>query len=112
MALWAGTAVLVLEARPPPLVAALFAGYLAAITSRLHALWRATDPRDEQVAIGIGARAGNGMLISLLALLIVTGAGGSAVDASLVVAAVTAAFAVDFAVLVRRPHTAVIGYKA
>lgn len=112
VALWAGTAALVLDVGPPPLVTVLFIGYLGAITSRLYALWRAPDARAEQVAIGIGARAGNGLLISLLSLLIVSSSSGSGTDATIVVAAVTAAFAVDFAVLVRRPTTAVIGYKA
>ncbi|HEX6196524.1 MAG TPA: UbiA family prenyltransferase [Jiangellaceae bacterium] len=112
VALWAGTALLVLDVAPPLPVAVLFVGFLGAITSRIYALWRASDGRAEQVAIGIGARAGNGLLISLLALLIVIDSGGSATDANIVVAAVAAAFAADFAVLVRQPALAVIGYKA
>lgn len=108
----AGTAALLLALRPGWVLAALLGGYAAAIASRLYALWRSVDRRREQLAIGVGARAGNGLLICALAVLVLAARGAPQADTVAVVAVVTAGFAVDFALLVARPQEAVIGYKA
>jgi hypothetical protein len=67
--------------------------------------------RDEQVAIGIGARMGNGLLTSLLAWLVLEAAGASAAERLFFVLALAGLFAASFAALVRRPDVVVIGYK-
>jgi hypothetical protein len=67
--------------------------------------------RDEQVAIGIGARMGNGLLTSVLAWLVLESAGASAAERLFFVLALAGLFAASFAALVRRPDVVVIGYK-
>ena len=49
------------------MVVALFA---AAILWMLRALWHAGDARSEQIAIGMGAKMGNGLLACVLAWLL------------------------------------------
>lgn len=112
LALVGGGAVLLANLRPPATVAVILSLFLIAIGSRLYALWRANEQRGEQVAIGIGARAGNGLLISVLSYLLLTDSLASTAELTAVIAAVAALFAVDYAVLVRRPERVIIGYKA
>jgi 4-hydroxybenzoate polyprenyltransferase len=92
-------------------LAVLLQPFFAAIAWMLWRVWRAVDERAEQVAIGIGARMGNGLLLTILAWVVVREGGGSAGDASAAAAAVAAAFFFSFASLATRPHEAVIGYK-
>jgi len=82
-----------------------------AIASMLRRLWHATSGRDEQVAIGLGARLGNGLLLCLLGWLAVRGAGAPVAAASAFVTALCALFLASFAALGRRPGDVVIGYK-
>lgn len=112
IALALGSVLLAVVLRPPLLVTVLLAGFVVAIASRLYALRRADNTRAEQLAIGIGARAGNGLLTTALAVLVLVDIGAPASDTFLIVAVITAAFGLDFAVLVRRPDLARIGYKA
>ncbi|MFL6031018.1 MAG: UbiA family prenyltransferase [Gaiellaceae bacterium] len=94
-----------------PAVALLAQPFVAAIAAMLWRLWRSDDSHAEQVAIGIGARMGNGLLLSLLAWLIVNDGGGSQVDALAVGATVAALFLVSFVGLLRAPGEVAIGYK-
>jgi 4-hydroxybenzoate polyprenyltransferase len=112
VALAAGGIILLANLRPPAAVAVILSLYLVAIGSRLHALWRADDERSEQVAIGLGARAGNGLLISVLTFLLLADSGASPADVTIMIGVVAVLFGVDFVVLVRRPEQIVIGYKA
>jgi 4-hydroxybenzoate polyprenyltransferase len=91
VALLAADVVLLPVLRQHWFVGLAFQVYVAAAAAMLVARWRAHDRRDEQIAIGIGAGMGNGLLI-------VTGG-------------LTAAFALSFASLVTRPGEVVIGYK-
>ncbi len=61
-----------LDAWPAVAVVGLFG---CAVGWQLHCLRRDDDPRREQVAIGIGARMGNGLLICLLGWLLLPGPG-------------------------------------
>jgi 4-hydroxybenzoate polyprenyltransferase len=92
-------------------LAVLLQPFFAAIAWMLWRLWCAVDEFAEQVAIGIGARMGNGVLLTILAWLVVRESSGSAGEASAAAATVAAAFFFSFASLVTRPHEAVIGYK-
>ena len=110
-ALTAGAALVVVALRPPPLVAvallALFGG-AAVLLRRLRA---ARDGRAEQVAIGLGARLGNGALLVVLGWLALGGEGAS--DAARTVFAWLLACLVGASVvaLASRPEQVVIGYK-
>ena len=52
-----------------PGVVAIVSLFAAAILWMLWRLWRTSDPRDEQIAIGLGAKMGNGLLACTLASL-------------------------------------------
>ena len=111
VALLVGSVLLLVAVAPSPLVASVLELFVVAIAWMLYALWRATDERAEQLAIGIGAKAGNGLLIATLAWLIVAERGASSAEQLGVVASVAAAFAVSFFTLIARPDEAVIAYK-
>jgi 4-hydroxybenzoate polyprenyltransferase len=110
-ALLAGDLALVVALRPPLAVALLLQLFVAAAVWMLLRLRRADDRRDEQVAIGIGARVGNGLLVTTLAWLMLD-ARGAPFDRQLgLVAVLAGAFALAFGALASRPGDVVIGYK-
>jgi dipeptide/tripeptide permease len=94
-----------------PSVALFVQPFVIAIASMLRVLWRSADGRSEQVAIGIGAKMGNGLLLCVLAWLIVEARGASIAEESLLAGTVAALFFVSFATLAADPADAVIGYK-
>jgi 4-hydroxybenzoate polyprenyltransferase len=108
-ALAAGDALLAVALEP--VLAVLLQPFVLAIAWTLRALWRAEDSHAEQVAIGIGARMGNGLLLSVLAWLVTAGGGASVAEAALLTGALSALFFLSFASLAARPQEAVIGYK-
>jgi len=111
VALALGTALLLLALQPPPLLGAVLLGYCAAVALQLRRLYRASDPRGEQVAIGLAARMGNELLVTVLAWLLMRAQGAPAADTALLVALLLAAFGGSFLVLARRPELVLIGYK-
>lgn len=110
-ALCLGDALLVSFLQPPPFLFVLVQAFALGVASRLLALWRASEPRAEQIAIGIGARVGNGLLLSILAWLVLSAQGASVAERSAVVIVLASAFALSFLILVSRPDQVVIGYK-
>ena len=110
-ALVVGNALLFGALSPPVVVGLVLETFFLAIAWSLHALWRAPEGRMEQVAIGIGAKMGNGLLLTVLGWLILIDAGAPLADRAVFVLVLASAFAVAFATLVRSPEQAVIGYK-
>jgi 4-hydroxybenzoate polyprenyltransferase len=108
-ALVAGDAVL--AAALSPVLFLIVQPFLLAIASMLRALWRAPDGHAEQIAIGIGARMGNGLLLVVLAWLVVDANGASSSQASVLAGALSGLFCLSFAQLLARPNEIVIGYK-
>jgi 4-hydroxybenzoate polyprenyltransferase len=108
-ALVAGDVVLALAV--PPAIALVAQSLVLAIAWMLRALHRAEAGQAEQVAIGIGARTGNGLLLCVLAGLIVRANGASVLAASVVAGAVAAVFCLSFLSLASRPDAVTIGYK-
>lgn len=95
-----------------PLGAALLAQiFVAAIAWMLWRLARTDDRREEQVAIGTGARAGNGLLLTALAWLTLTGEGAPLSDVLAFTGALVAVFAGTIVFLAANSDQAVIGYK-
>jgi 4-hydroxybenzoate polyprenyltransferase len=94
-----------------PRLALLVQPFVASIAGMLRWLWLAGDGHGEQVAIGLGARMGNGLLLCVLAWSAVRGAGASPAEASGLTAVLGAVFFLSFAAIAARPHEAVIGYK-
>ena len=82
-----------------------------AIAWMLRALRNAGDARAEQVAIGIGARTGNGLLLCVLAWLVVRANGSSVAEAVMLTAAIAGVFCLSFVSLASRPNEVSIGYK-
>ena len=79
--------------------------FVAAIVWMLWRLRCAAGPRGEQVAIGIGARMGNGLLLTILSYLVVRHSGGSPADASAAALVLAAAFLFELCVaFVLRPQ--------
>ena len=70
-----------------------------------------SSDRAEQVAIGIGARMGNGLLITVLALLILRSRGAAGADQLELTLALTVVFVANFVSLASRPDEVLIGYK-
>lgn len=110
-ALALGNVLLLAYLRPPFLLGALAELFVLAIGTMLWVLYRAQEQRREQVAIGIGAKLGNGLLLMVLTWLVLVRQGAPPEHALALAGALTAAFAASFLVLVLRPEQAVIGYK-
>ena len=85
--------------------------FVVAIAAMLWRLWRADQEAAEQVAIGIGARMGNGLLLCMLGWLLLEGSGASVAQASLFTAFLSVPFFLSFVSLTARPGQVVIGYK-
>jgi len=110
-ALLAGNALLLAALRPEPafaLVLQLFVGGAGWMLLRLR---RTSDPRLEQVAIGSGARMGNGLLVCVLAWLVLAGEGADDLVRLGFAAALALLYAGSLAALASRPDEVVIGYK-
>jgi len=84
----------------------------AAIVWMLARLRATADPTTELVTIGTAARAGNALLITVVAWLLLSSQGAPPAQASLLVATLTAVAAVGFLDLALRPERARIAYKA
>jgi 4-hydroxybenzoate polyprenyltransferase len=108
-ALALGDALLVVFLVPPLVFWLVLQAFVVAIASRLLTLWRTDGPRDEQLAIGAGARMGNGVLLSVLAWLVLSPDGGGPATAFVFV--VAAVFWLGYVAVVTRPADAVIAYK-
>jgi 4-hydroxybenzoate polyprenyltransferase len=94
-----------------PVLALLLQPLAAGVGWMLWTLWRTADRRHEQVAIGIGARLGNGMLLCVLAWYTVTGSGASIAEAATVGATIAGLVLFSALALAARADEVVIGYK-
>ena len=84
---------------------------VAAIGWMLWTLWGTEEPRSEQVAIGIGARLGNGLLLSVLAWLTVDMNGASPAEAATIAGTVAGLVLFSSLALAARADEVIIGYK-
>ena len=94
-----------------PLLLPFVAAFAAAIGWMLLRLLRAPEGRDEQVAIGLGARMGNGLLVGVLVWLLLDGSGAPPSQRVFALVLVAAGFGVGFFTLARQPGDVVLGYK-
>jgi 4-hydroxybenzoate polyprenyltransferase len=107
-----GTVVLIAGLDLPATIALLLGSCGLGIEWMLLRLARTDDDRAEQVAIGIAARAGNGLLLAILALLILRAQGADERAIVAVVGCLVAVFAVSFLDAAMHPERVRIGYKA
>src|SRR5687768_11685354 len=65
----AGDALLIAALAERWWLAALLQPYVASVALMLYRLYKSSSRKDEQLSIGVGAKMGNGLLITLLGLL-------------------------------------------
>jgi 4-hydroxybenzoate polyprenyltransferase len=107
-ALCAGDAFLVAALADSRWLAALLQLYIASIVTMLY---RASSRKDEQLSIGVGAKLGNGLLITLLGTLILSNQGADWITQFIFGLALTALYTLNFIAFLRHPERATIGYK-
>jgi hypothetical protein len=92
-------------------VIAIVSLFAAAILSMLWRLWRTSDRREEQIAIGLGAKMGNGLLACTLASLVLQAEGAPEDMRVLVLAFLALVYGSVFIALTGRPGDIEIAYK-
>jgi len=92
-------------------LAILLQPYVVAAMFMLYRLYRVESRKDEQLAIGVGAKLGNGLLVTLLGALVLAGYGADQITQVTFVVALLAIYMINFFRFLRHPDQAVIGYK-
>jgi len=107
-----GNIFLILGLQPKNLVViAVLELYLVAVLYTLYKLSKADDHESEQTAIGIGAKMGNALLITILGFLVLVEYGAPTQTQISFVVIITALFLLNCFVLARKPGYAIIGYR-
>jgi 4-hydroxybenzoate polyprenyltransferase len=109
--LCAGDALLVASLADRRWLAVLLQLYIASTMIMLYRLYRANSRKDEQLSIGVGAKMGNGLLVTLLGALILWNQGADWITQSVFGLALTTIYILNFIDFLRHPERAVIGYK-
>jgi 4-hydroxybenzoate polyprenyltransferase len=109
--LGAGDALLVASLSDRWWLAALLQLYVASILLMLYRLYRVGGRKDEQLSIGVGAKMGNGLLLTLLGALILSNQDADRVTQFIFGLALTAIYMLNFIDFLRHPERAVVGYK-
>ena len=110
-ALCAGNALLVASLADSWWLAVLLQLYVASIVFMFIRLYRMSDRKDEQLSIGVGAKMGNGLLVTLLGALILSNQGADWSVQLIFALALTALYALNFIDFLHHPERAAIGYK-
>ena len=92
-------------------LAVLLQPYVVTAAIMLYRLYRVESRMDEQLAIGVGAKMGNGLLTALLGALVLVGYGADQFTQATFVLALLAIYMINFVRFLRYPDQAVIGYK-
>ncbi len=110
-ALCAGDALLVASLAERWWLAVLLQLYVASVVIMLFRLYRVSSSKDEQLSIGVGAKMGNGLLATLLGVLILANQDADWTTQVIFGLALTALYTLNFIDFLRHPARAVIGYK-
>lgn len=94
-----------------PIILLILEIYFVCIALMLYKLFRSREHEQEQTAIGIGAKMGNGLLLTTLGLLILMRYQSPASNQIAFVGAITAIFLFNFFLLAKKPERAIIGYR-
>lgn len=111
VALLAGCGTLVVALGGHPGVAAVVSLLASGTAWMLWRLWRASDPRAEQLAIGLGAKMGNGLLACTLAWLVLDAPGAPEGMRVLIMAFIALVHGSVLVSLAGRPDDIEIAYK-
>ena len=110
-AVCAGDAFLVASLAEKWWLAALLQTYIVSIAIMLYRLYRLDGRKDEQISIGVGAKMGNGLLVTLLGVLILANQHADGTIQAIFGLALTALYLLTFVDFLRHPERAIIGYK-
>jgi 4-hydroxybenzoate polyprenyltransferase len=110
-ALCAGDALLVASLADRWWLAVLLQLYVVSVVIMLFRLYRVSSRKDEQLSIGVGAKMGNGLLATLLGVLILANQDADWSTQVIFGLALTALYTHNFIDFLRHPERAVIGYK-
>ena len=110
-ALCAGDALLVASLADSRWLAALLQLYIVSIAIMLYRLYRSGSRKDEQLSIGVGAKMGNGLLVTLLGALILSNQDADWITQFIFGLALTAIYMLNFIDFLRHPERALVGYK-
>jgi 4-hydroxybenzoate polyprenyltransferase len=110
-ALCIGDALLVASLADNRWLAVLLQLYIVSIAIMLYRLYRLGGRNDEQLSIGVGAKMGNGLLVTLLGALILSNQGADWITQFMFGLALTAIYMLNFIDFLRHPERAVVGYK-
>ena len=111
LAVCAGDVLLIASLADRPWLAALLQVYVACVALMLHRLYLADNRKVEQLSIGVGARMGNGLLATLLGCLVLANQHAAWSTQAIFAASLTALYLLTFALFLRHPERADIGYK-
>lgn len=93
------------------LLIAVTESYFTGIGFELYRLWAADNLDGERLAISLGARMGNAVVLTLLGFVLLQAAGASATEQLMLVVVFAAAFWFAFLYLARRPQEAQAAYR-
>jgi 4-hydroxybenzoate polyprenyltransferase len=110
-ALCAGNALLFASLADSWWLAVLLQLYVASIVFMFIRLYRMSDRKEEQLSIGVGAKMGNGLLVTLLGALILSNQGADWSVQLIFALALTALYALNYIDFLHHPERAAIGYK-
>jgi 4-hydroxybenzoate polyprenyltransferase len=110
-ALCTGDALLVASLADNWWLAALLQLYIVSIAIMLYRLYRLGGRKDEQLSIGVGAKMGNGLLVTLLGALILSNQGADWIMQFIFGLALTAIYMLNFIDFLCHPERAIVGYK-
>jgi hypothetical protein len=85
--------------------------YFLSIFIALYKLWKAKDHEGEQAAIGIGAKMGNGLLLTILGLFVLMEYGAPDPTKIAFTIITSLIFLLNFISLATKPKRAIIGYR-
>ena len=111
LCLVAGNALLVAGIAGGPAFVVVVESYFLGIGFQLYRLWHAGDPSSERVAIALGARLGNALVLTVLGVALLRPAGASPGDQAVFVVAFAALFWFTFAYVILRPQQALAAYR-
>jgi 4-hydroxybenzoate polyprenyltransferase len=106
-----GNALLLTVLPSSPLLVLAVESYFLGIGFQLYRLWLATDLDAERIAIALGARMGNAVVLTLLGSMLLRAAGARGTEQSAFVLVLAAMFWFAFAYLMLRPREALVGYR-
>jgi 4-hydroxybenzoate polyprenyltransferase len=107
----AGDLLLVTVAPANPGLIIVIETYFAGIALQLYRLWVADDPLAERLAIALGARMGNAVVLTLLGFLLLRAAGATAAEQAVFVVTVAVMFWFAFSYLTLKPREALAAYR-